>query len=199
MPLEGQRPVVVALRTWLRLTVMPIVSFGVGVFGTLPLAMTLARNRMVVPAPVGTVAEVTETVEDPAGGARTCAVAPLWHTPVVSIHVVLQDSTTNCTVEGATAVPVYPACVMGRVPLFSMVKYWGVNEGCAVVPLFVNVSVSGPVPYGAAVLRVATAPQVPLPVAWDAEAALAMAAASAGDDVHASRTAAAMAAAALLG
>ena len=103
----------------------------------------------------------------------------------------------NFTVEGATAVPVYPAFVMGRVPVFPIVKNWGENEGCPDVPLFVNVSFSAPVLYGAAVLSVATAPQEPLPTAWDTDAAVALVAAWAAVDVHTSRAAAAMVTAAL--
>ncbi len=88
--------------------------------------------------------------------------------------------------------------MMGMVPVLPMVKYLGVKEGCAGMPLLVNERVSGPLPYGAAVLSDATAPQLPLETVWDA-AALANVAAWAGVDVHTSRTAAAMAAAALPG
>jgi len=102
-----------------------------------------------------------------------------------------------CTVDGATAVPVYAAWVMGRVPVFPTVKYWGANVGCPGVPWFVNVSFSAPVPYGAAVLSVATAPQEPLPTDWDADAAVAVVAAWAAVNVHTGRAAAAMATAAL--
>jgi hypothetical protein len=86
---------------------------------------------------------------------------------------------------------------MGRVPVFPTVKYWGVNEGLPVPPLLLNERVSGPLPYGAAVLSDGAAPQLPLETDWDAEAALAVVAAWAGVDVQASRTAAAMAAAVL--
>lgn len=83
-------------------------------------------------------------------------------------------------------------------PVFPTVKYWGVNAGFPTPPLLANERVSEPLPYGAAVFSVATAPQVPLEAVWDAEVVFAVAAASAGVDVHTNRTAAAMAAAALL-
>lgn len=83
--------------------------------------------------------------------------------------------------------------------MFPTVKYTGVNEGFPAPPLLGNERVSGPLPYGAAVFRDGTAPQLPLGTVWDPEAVLAVVAAWAGVDVHASRTAAAMAAAALPG
>ncbi len=102
---RAQPPVVVPIRTWVRSTVMPMVSVGAGVLGTFPLNVILARSRIAVPEFAGPGPEVAGMVEVPVGVVRIVATVPPGQAPVVSFHVLVQDSMMNRTVDGAVVVP----------------------------------------------------------------------------------------------
>jgi hypothetical protein len=97
--------VVVAVRTWVRSTLMLMVSVEAGVLVTLPLLLALARSRIPVPDAAGEGPVVAGIVEDPKDVVRIVATVPPGQVPVLSFHVVLQDSMMNCTVDWAEVDP----------------------------------------------------------------------------------------------
>ena len=133
-----QLPVVVAARAWARVTLMPTVSDGAADLAMVPL--TLARNLMPWPAPVGTTVDacgdvaVVRTVERPPEQLFADSFQPALHASMVKVAV------------DGVPVAVYVAAVRLIVPVFPTVKNCGGYDGCPLVPVLGNGRTSATVP-----------------------------------------------------
>lgn len=144
----GQDVVVLAVRTWLRETVTPMVM----VESRWIAAVIRTRSRILVPvAASGAFNAVGE-----APVFMTVVIVPDGQVPVDSSQVVLHLSTAA---ELLVVVAVKVSPVRESVPVLTTLKY------CRSVPAAVNVSASAPVPKGAAPAVVATALHCPEPAA----------------------------------